>query len=436
MTAVVTPEFLQAYGKQKQGLPGAKLPWLNQVRESALERVRAEGFPGPRDEAWKYTNVRPILEKGAAALPPLTLSLKELDSYLWGLGSAPRVVLLNGAWSAELSQLQALPQGVRVLPLSQHFEDPVVKRYLDAKQTNAFASLNTAFFRDGVLVHVAKGVTLSQPIHVLSVLGSEKGYGIGESRLLVVAEENSHSILVESYQGKGAGQYLCNAVTQYFVEAGATVDRYALQAHPLESFHLSTSSFHLEKGSHLRSVNFAFGAQTAREEIEVNFKAPHGEVELDGLYVGSGNQHRDQFLLINHNHPYCKSRQFFKGVLDGHARGAFTGKVFVAPDAQKTDAEQSNMNLLLSDDAEADTRPQLEIYADDVKCSHGATIGQLDEEALFYLRSRGIEPGEARHLLTQGFAEDVISRVHLEPLATYLAPYLMHWLNDSLRAKK
>ena len=416
---------LADYRAIESRLPGASLPWLKRQREEALARFAAAGFPGTHDEEWKYTSLavlerltfRPALAEAEFPAPA--------DSLPWQLGSpAHRLVFVNGRHAPALSQLLPLPSGATVASLGEMLERSPqrVEPWL-ASEGGALADLNAAFLSDGAFIQLGDGVALEAPIHLLYLTTGE-GLAV-HPRNLIVAGTNAQATVVEQYVGLAGGAGFTNAVTRIVAGRDARIEHCKLQQESAQAFHIAAIQSVQSAGSGFTSHSLSLGALLARNDIATRFDGAHCETTFNGLYVAGGRQHVDHHTRIDHASPSGTSREFYRGILDGHARGVFSGRIVVRKDAQRTDASQANHNLLLSREAEADTRPQLEIYADDVKCSHGATVGQLDENMLFYLRSRGVEDDLARNLLTYAFAREVIERIRLDALRTRVEEMLI-----------
>jgi Fe-S cluster assembly protein SufD len=387
-----------------------------------MARFVDRGLPTARDEAWRHTPVAP-LAKGrfvpadpAARAPADALAALPLE----GLRGV-RVVLVNGRVSPELSSLRPGQSGVEVTSLREALRSQPgrLERWLGCAadgRTGVFADLNTAFAEDGAVVLLAPGTILNEPIHVAHLSAGDGEPAVSYARTLVVAGQGSECRLVETFTSSAASASLTNAVTEVVVEDNALVDRYKLQQEGASALHVATLVARLGRDARFADHSLSFGAALSRNDIDVRFDAEGGDCALDGLFVVDGRRVADTHSRIEHAQPRCSSRQLYKGVLDGQARGVFNGLVVVRPGAQKTDALQMNRNLLLSREALVHSTPQLEILADDVKCKHGSTTGQLDANALFYLRSRGIGEAEARGLLTWAFASDLVRKLAIEPL--------------------
>lgn len=394
--------------------------WLQRRRERAMERFLTLGVPTHRDEEYKYTSLAALSDGGLLLQPP------DGDGHP---ADVPYISKgdLSLRFAGELGGVSArgsLPAGVRVRRISDVLrqEPAALEETLAAIaqfEDHALCALNTAFFEDGALIEVDSGVVVAEPIHV------EFGDGPAgrHPRVLVVARRNASVRVVETYGGSGT--YWRNAVTEIRAEANARVDHYRAQLESPDAHHTGLFQAAQERDSYVGSFSLSFGAALARNDIGTRLNGSGCECSLDGLYAVLGSQHVDHHTAIDHAMPHCNSHQLYKGVLDGHASGVFNGKIFVRRDAQKTDAVQSNKNLLLSDNAEVNTKPQLEIDANDVRCTHGATIGQLDSTAAFYLRSRGISAAHARNILTYAFAADALERIRIDPLKDHFEQLLL-----------
>jgi len=404
--------------------------WTMPLREAARARFAKVGFPTRRDEEWKYTSTMPIVETPFRLAEGGTVSADHLAPY--GLGDIDHVqlVFVNGRLVPHLSTLVDLPKGVEVASLSDFAAADAdgVKANLAkfAKiDDNPFVALNTSVLGDGGYISIPKGVVVETPIHLLFVSTAEDGATVSHPRNLIVCGENSQATIVETYVGVGEDVYFTNAVTEFVVAESAVVDHYKVQRESLAAFHVATTQIQLARASNFRSHSISLGGSLVRNDINAVLAAEGIECTLNGLYMARGRQTVDNHTSIDHAMPHCDSHELYKGIIDDNGRGVFNGKIFVREDAQKTDAKQTNQALLLSPEAQVNTKPQLEIYADDVKCTHGATIGQLSDEALFYLRARGIDKDTARNLLTYAFASDVVSRIRIEPIRAQLDHFLL-----------
>ena len=393
---------------------------LAPIRRAAIERFSALGFPTPRDEDWHFTNVREIADTRWTPVAAGHIQADDLLPFTFG-SDWTLMVFVNGRFAPALSSLSGLPARVRVTQLVDN-ERLTTLAPIDV----AFTALNTAFMTDGALIQIPADVVLEHPIHLLYVTDSETAaHGVTYPRTLILAGRHSHATIVESYVAVGDAVYFTNAVTEVDVAEGAHIAHYRVQRESDRAYHVGTTEVRQARDSRYHSFSFATGATLARVNVYDVLGGQGGEATLDGLYLADGTQHIDHQTRIEHVAPNCASREVYKGVMDGAAHGVFNGKVYVHPEAQKTDGKQTNNNLLLSDRAHADTKPQLEIFADDVKCTHGATVGRLDEVALFYLKSRGISADAARTLLTYAFAADVLQRIDDTTVRTALEALLL-----------
>ena len=422
-------------------LNGSASPALQRLRNTALSRFAELGFPTTRLEDWKYTNVAPLMRQPfqlATQTIPNDLATEQLKHA--SLGSGSELVFVNGRYCPSLSSVRSLPDGVIVCDLAAalnaHPEliEPHLARYA-GYETESLTALNTAFIHDGAFIHLPSGSVVADPVHLLFVSLAPDGAVVAHPRNLILVGESSRATIVEHYLGCGNDMYWTNAVTEIVVGPNATLRHYKVQRESEAAFHLATIAVRQEAGSQFKSHALSIGGALVRNDITTLLQAAGSNCTFDGLYLVSGRQHVDHHTTIDHQQPNCSSRELYKGILDGTSTAVFNGKVLVRPDAQKSDAQQMNKNLLLSDDALINTKPQLEILADDVKCSHGATIGRLDDDAIFYLRARGLDEAAARHLLIHAFANELIDRVDVEPLRAQLHRILWSRLQESMHTE-
>jgi Fe-S cluster assembly protein SufD len=424
------------------GRPAGGPRWLQDLRERGAARFTALGIPTVRDEEWRFTSVAALASMSFRPPEPVTgLSAAQLDGFLYA--TAPvRLVVVDGRYSSELSRLSGLPAGVKAGSLAAAIngdlqeDTELVQRYLGQLAdfgSRAFAALNTAFAEDGAYVHVPDGVIVEQPLQVMFVStgGSSDSATVSHPRLLLVAGDHAQARVVETYVGTH-GVYFVNAVTEILAGDGAVLDHYKVQEDSVEAFHIANMHVHASRGANVSSHSFALGGRLVRNDVFATLDGEGAECTLNGLYLADGERLVDNHTTIDHAKPHCPSHEVYKGILGGRARAVFNGKIIVRPDAQKTDAKQTNRALLLSDNASINTKPQLEIFADDVKCTHGAAIGQLDEDAIFYLRARGLTFAEARDMLIHAFAGEILDRVHIEPLKRALEDELYAQLAKDL----
>ena len=397
--------------------------WARSLKLSAITRFETLGYPTTKNEDWHFTSVAPIAEREFDRLAPPKHGVKaaQLAPYTFGARDWHTLVFVNGRFDAALSTAAGLPDGVTLLPLRQAYEalPLLVEQYLGkiaAFEGQTFTALNTAFLDDGAVLHVAREVEVARPIHLLFLNQASAGTGTAQPRNLIVLDRFAKATVLETYAGLGGGAYFTNVVTEAVVGDGATLTHLKLQREAEKAYHVGTLDVRQARDSHLVSFSFATGAALSRTNIYTELRGEGCGATLNGLYLGDGEQHIDHQTRIEHVEPNCYSRELYKGILDGSAHGVFNGKVYVHPAAQKTDGKQTNNTLLLSEKAQIDTKPQLEIFADDVKCTHGATVGRLDETALFYMKSRGLAARTARQLLTYAFAADVLESIELAPV--------------------
>lgn len=407
------PEFARNGGR------GPK--WLTLRREKALERFGTVGFPTTRQEEWRFTSVAPVARtpfsmRSRHECPRVAPdSIKPLR-LVEARGST--AVFVNGWFASSLSDLSELPDGVTVGSVADavvggnDFLEGHLARYA-ADEGNPFTALNTAFFQDGALVHVPEGVELDRPIHLLFVSLPGEEPWIWHPRNLIVVERGARAAVIEAYHGLADGIYLTNSVTEFALGHGARGDYVRIQSESERAYHFSTSQSRQDRDSKLVSCSVSFGAQLARHDVNAVLDGESGFLIMDGLSLLTGRQHVDYHTTLDHARPHCESHELFNGIFQDHSRGVFNGRIIVRPGAQRTDSKQTNNNVLLSENARADSQPQLEIYADDVKCTHGSTTGPLDQNALFYLRSRGLSEEQSRAALTYGFTAQVLGQIEL-----------------------
>jgi Fe-S cluster assembly protein SufD len=388
-------------------------PKYQPLRQAARERFALVPLPTTRTEDWRFTNIAPLLET-AYQLPQgeLTIDLKLLPAR--PTPDTIRLVFANGRYAMELSSLKTVPPEVQVGSLVDARPDRLPIAQIATDMDNVFAALNTSFLREGACIVIPDGKVVEPTIEIIHLSRPETRPVVTHPRVLIVAGKNAQATIVERYVGEGA--YFTNAVTEIALAEHAIVDHVKVQQESGSAYHVATTQVAQGARSTFSTHYLSLGGLLTRNEVRVRFDGEHAEATVNGLYLAGGKQHVDNFTVIDHAQPNCASHELYKGILNDRAHGVFNGKIFVRKDAQKTDAKQTNKVLLLSDDATINTKPQLEIFADDVKCTHGATIGQLDEAQLFYLQSRGIPLNAARRLLTFAFANDVVGRVKIEAI--------------------
>ena len=422
-------QYASEFATLEKEFYGSEPEWLRALRGSGLARFQKVGFPTLKDEAWKYTNVAPIAKQHflpAVRLQGDGVSLDRVRPATFTQFEGSEIVFVNGRYAPKLSTLKDLPGGVRVGSLSKMIAwdpkavEPYLGRFAKVDGT-PFAALNTAFLQDGAFIEVPKGVAVKHPLHILFVSTFHPQPAVAHPRNLILAHEGSSVTVTESYVGLDEGAYFTNAVTEAVVEDAARLDHYKLQRESEKAFHVATLQIHQERGSVVSDNSLSFGGGLVRNDLNAWFNGEGAELSLYGLYSTHGTQHVDNHTLIDHAKPACTSRELYKGILDGRSRGIFYGNIVVHKDAQKTNAMQTNKNLLLSKDALADSIPGLQILANDVKCKHGSTTGQLDEGAIFYLRSRGLDHEAARALLVYAFAREVVDQVKVASMHAVLS---------------
>ncbi len=398
--------------------------WLFPLRKAGMARFAELGFPTTRHEDWRFTNVAPI-----AKLPfrPVFYTSADglgggaLDEFIFSHLTGPRLVFINGHFADGFSTVRSLPKGVKVGSLAAQLasDSVLLEQHLGRyarTEGDTFAALNTAFFLDGAFIYVPAGVVMSEPIQLVFVSTLSEPGATAHPRNLIVAEKQSHVTVVESYVRTVEAPYLTNVVTELAADEGASVEHIKIQDESREAFHIASLHGQFRRHSRVNAHSFALGARLSRNNIRTNLAGEGLECILNGLYLTRGEQLADHHMIVEHAQPNGASHEYFNGILKDKSKGVFHGRILVQPIAQKTDAKQTNKNILLSDEATVDTKPQLEIYADDVKCTHGATVGQLNDEAVYYLRSRGIGLETARQMLIHAFAGEIIDRVRCEPV--------------------
>ena len=437
--------YHEGFGGFEKSAAGHRLAWLRKLRRDAFARFSEVGIPTTHVEDWRFTNLSSL------AQTPFRLArnggggvtIKALERFRME-GPSCQLVFVNGRCVAGLSNLGKLPYGVTVSNLATEIEsepsalEEWLGRYLDTKR-DPFSALNTAFLEDGAFIHLEKGVVFETPIHLLFVSTSEAGPTMTHPRNLIVANAGSQVTVVEDYVSLPAsagaeGRLFCNTATELIAGDNAVVSHYMIEREHIDAFNISTLRIEQGRNANVASHSVLLGGGIVRNNVHPVLNGEGGDCLINGLFAGTGRQHLDNYMLVEHAKPHCGSRQFYNGILGGRAHGVFHGRIIVHKDAQKTDAKQTNRNLLLSDEAQIDTKPQLEIYADDVKCTHGATIGQIEENALFYLRSRGIDESSARQLLLLAFASECLDRMAEGPARTHVETLIHGHLGHLIRA--
>ena len=379
---------------------------LGAARQAAFNRFLERGFPTTRDEEWKFTNIAPIAETMFVRAPAASPAPEAIAPYL--VPGVLTIVVVNGRVSKALSTPGGLPPGVTLQTQAR------ASTLSDPHAETSLVDLNTAFVEDVVALHVAPKAIVARPIHVLSISAAGAHPVLVSPRLDLVVGEAAQVSVIESYAGVGAGVAFTNAVTRITLGPSAIVDHVKIQREPATAFHLASMAVRLDRASTFTSQAITFGGRIARNDILSVLDGEGAECTLNGLYLADGDALVDTHTTIDHAKAHCPSHEVYKGILGGRAKAVFNGKIIVRPDAQKTDAKQTNKALLLTDDAQINTKPQLEIFADDVKCTHGAAIGQLDEDAMFYLRARGVPEIDARSMLIHAFAGQVLEGIKVD----------------------
>ncbi|SPE60442.1 FeS assembly protein SufD [Verrucomicrobia bacterium] len=419
-----TNPHLEQFERWEKDHDGVEPSWLFPLRKAGFARFAELGFPTVHQEDWRFTNVAPIARLPFKPAPQLVhggLTKEAIGKLTLGRLASRRLVFLNGRYAAELSCPGKPLEGITVGSLSAALaenagglEDHLGR--LAREEDNPFTALNTAFFRDGGLVRVQAGKTLEEPVHLLFISTCPEAGVTTHPRNLYLLGKGAHATILETYLSTVDGASFTNAVTEFVMEEGARAEHCKFQDESVVAFHVAAMHASLGRNANLISHSLAMGARLSRNNIRTALAGEGVECVLNGLYLTRGEQLVDHHMVVEHAQPHCRSHEYYNGILAGRSRGVFHGRILVRPAAQKTDAKQTNKNLLLSDEATVDTKPQLEIYADDVKCTHGATVGQLNEESIFYLRSRGLGEERARRMLIHAFAGEIIERIRYAPV--------------------
>ncbi|MGB8509026.1 MAG: Fe-S cluster assembly protein SufD [Pyrinomonadaceae bacterium] len=434
-------QYRSTFESFSKRISGSGPSWASRLREDGLERFEAQGFPTTDDEDWKYTNISALTRdsfRPASDTQTGDTLIGDAGPNVFEEAARSRLVFVNGVYNPELSSLKDLPAGVVVSELNAamsgtHAE--MLRGQLEqsaGRDGDAFVQLNTAFLHTGAFLFIPQGLKVETPILLQFIADPTDARVLASPRVVVVAERESAATMIESYSATSDGVYLTNAVVEISLGEDARLTHYKVQDESELGFHVASTRAELGRRSVYDLTTITLGGQLSRHGIEVLFEEEGAECWVDGLYMVGTGQHADTHSLIDHRKARCTSHQNYKGILDGKSRAVFNGRVFVHKGAQQTDAVQSNKNLLLSTDARVDTKPQLEIYADDVKCAHGATVGQLEEEELFYIVSRGLHPDLARNLLTYGFAEEIVEKIKINSIKTQLDEAILNRLQARL----
>jgi Fe-S cluster assembly protein SufD len=421
--------YISNFESFENSLNGGSLKPFHQVRKDAIANFSNLNFPTTHDEDWRFTNIAPLLKHNFKPADKTKLKQKQIKNFLFKRISSNMIVFVNGHFAPELSKLKSLPDGITVGSIADEIKngssiiDEYLSKYANYK-TQIFTALSTAFTQDGAFIHVHDNKVIEEPINILfiTVAGEEKI--LSQPRNLFVAGKNSQVTIIERYVSLDEGIYFTNVVSEIVTGENSSINHIKIQEESSKAFHVSRTEIDQEKNSNFVSYSISLGGEISRYDVNSKFNDEGGECSLNGLYLLTGSQLYDTHSLIDHAKPHCTSHEHYKGILDDTSRGVFNGKVIVRKDAQKTNAFQKNNNIILSDGALVNTKPQLEIFADDVKCSHGATVGQFDQDSLFYLKTRGIGEEKARDILIHAFASDVIKSIKVEPVKDYLEEIL------------
>lgn len=410
--------------------------WLNKARAAAQQDLATLPRPGRKQEAWRYTNLDALLKTEFVPAPD-ELEVHEPEAIHWIINKTAsyRLLFINGRLQPDFNNIALREYGVQLGSLRSALttHPRLVNSWFNQAATetaNVFSALNTVLLNDGMLLHVPKDVRLDKPIEVIYATLGEAQPLACQLRNLIVLEAGAEATLIEHFLSPGAFNYFNNSVSEVLVEDGAHLTHYRVQDESRAAFHVAQLNVRQAQDSHYRNVNIALGGSLARTELNVKFAGTGAHSELDGLYVVGDGQQIDHHLDIAHNTPQAASRANYKGILLGRGRAVFDGRIVVAKDAQQSDAHLTNKNLLLTRDAEVDTKPQLEIYADNVKCSHGTTVGQIDPNQLFYLRARGIDAVQAQQMLCVGFAGEILEQIDNEMLREHVSNRLLSLLGQ------
>lgn len=428
--------WLERFRELRPTLPGSDAGWLQDVRQTAADAFAGTGFPGRKTESWRYTNLAALHGTDfGLRVEPAPVARESLPALVFGRESSCRLVFVNGSFRADLSNLGDLPGGATLVSLREalaEWPDLVERAFAtDASfREQPLAALNAAFMADGYVLHLREGVSLDDPVEILSVGTGGAEPPAYHPRNIVIAEADSRATLVEHHVGLCIGSYFANQATSLLLADNAAVRLCKVQDEGREAFHTALTTAQLGPGAQFDSFAFSLGGALSRNEIHVRLEGEGAGCRLNGAYLMKGRQHCDNTTVVDHLVPDTSCRELYKGVLDGHAHGVFQGRITVHPDAQRTDGQQMNRALLLSDKAQISAKPELEIYADDVKCAHGATAGELDEMALFYLRSRGVPEDAARGLLVEAFLAEVIDGIALAGMRLPVQENVSRWMAD------
>ncbi len=432
--------YLTAFEAVEKDSAGREPSWVLPLRKAGMARFAEQGFPTTKQEDWRFTNVAPIAKLPFLPAGRSDADASALDRFPFAKLEGSRLVFVDGVFSNDLSLLEPQADGVVVASLAAALNEcpELVEQHLGqyaADESNSFAAMNTALFTDGAFIHVPDGAVVEKPIRLLFVSAAAEEGATANVRNLIVAGRNSQATLVESHVALNDGAYLTNVVGEFSIGENARVEHVKLQDESKEAFHIGALHAKLDRASNFTTHSIALGARISRNNLRTNLDGEGLVATLNGLYLTAGEQLADHHMVVDHAQPHCESHEYFNGILADKSKGVFHGRIHVHQAAQKTDAKQTNKNLLLSDNATIDTKPQLEIYADDVRCTHGATIGQLNDESIFYLRARGIGREKARQMLMHAFAGEIIDRIACEPVREELDAIVWDRLDSDLHLK-
>jgi Fe-S cluster assembly protein SufD len=436
-----TKTYLSNFSRIEKQVGGTTRMWLDQMRKAAMDRFAEVGFPSTTDEEWRTTNVAPLAKIAFKPGNNVELHGDDIAAFSFGHDASIELVFVNGHFAPNLSVTRSLPRGVKVTSLANALEADadLIEQHLGKHANindNPFVALNTGFVRDGVFIHLPRNATVERPIHLMFVSAPGGEPSVAHPRVLIIAEDNSEATIVKSYfSTTRSGRYFDNVVTEIITGNDCRLDLTTLQEDNADAYHVSTTQVKLGRASKFVSYSTTLGGKLTRNNLNVVLAGEGADATLNGLVLVNGDQHCDNHTLIDNAAPNCPSYELYKHVLKDRASAVFKGKILVRQIAQKTDSKQTSKSLLLSDEATMNSQPALEIYADDVKCTHGSTIGPVDEESVFYLRSRGVSLEAARHLLTYAFAADVTRRMKVEAVRRRIENYIaaQHGLPQDLR---
>jgi Fe-S cluster assembly protein SufD len=437
ITETQAPEKYQEIFDQFGSRVASQPRWLQSLRQEAFARFTETGFPTTHDEDWRFTNVSAVSNTAFELAGLERVTREQLEPFAVSQ-FASRLVFVNGLYSADLSALAAMPAGVKIGSLAARLKsdpasvEPHLGRYLNS-QRDPFAALNSAFVEDGVCIEIPDGVIVEGPVYVLFVTVPGGTPTMNHPRNLIIAGKSSQVTVVEDYVSLGEGKTFSNAATELVAADNANVSHYMIVREGDAAYNFSTLRIQQGRSANVATHSLLLSGALVRNNVHPVLAGEGSECLINGLFMANGRQHMDNYMLVEHTSPHCDSRQFYNGILNGQSHGVFHGRIIVHKDAQKTDAKQTNRNLLLADDAQIDTKPQLEIYADDVKCTHGATIGRFDDNALFYLRSRGLSEAAARHVLLLAFANECLDRMNSQQVREHLEKLVVAGMPEAAR---